>query len=312
MFPRVNTSYYGDRFKSFFGKVINVNDPLQLGRAQVRIYGIHSENEVDIPAKALPWASVITPTTEGGVSGIGLVPALKPFSLVYGVFADGDNAQEPLILGSVPNYQRDPFMRELESKDNPNDFRISPTPKPTNPDDLLTGSTNLEKAWNWFKGDRGGQYSNIITAGILGNLWVECAADRTGDLNPAQEQDNGGPGFGLAQWERTGDFNERYLEFVERSAGLPLTSMMAQLKHISYELNTYSYLGKADLIQATTVEQASDIFMIKYERPKKHTVPIAKPVSLGGTGPDDYVPDIYPSAKKRRKASRDILNNLTS
>jgi hypothetical protein len=314
MIAKTTINYYGDKFKSFFARVVNVNDPLQLGRVQIRAIGIHSESEEDIPTVDLPWAMCIIPTTEGGVSGIGLSTGIKPFSLVYGYFADGDNAQEPMVLGSIPNYQRDPLMRELQDKDNPDDFRISPVAKPDNPDDLLYGSTNLEKAWNWFKGDRGGQYSNIITAGILGNLWVESAGDRTGDLNPAQEQDDGGPGFGLAQWERWGKYNDRYLELVQRLAGLPLTSMTAQLKHITHELNSYSYLGKAELLQSTTVEEASDIFMIKYERPEKYTIPLAKPVSLGGTRPSsyDYIPDIYPSTKKRRKAARDILNNLTT
>lgn len=316
MIPTINTKYYGNNFKSFYGKVINVNDPLQLGRVQVRIYGVHTENEVDIPTKALPWASVIIPTTEGGVSGIGLNSGLKPFSTVYGVFADGDNAQQPLILGSVPGYQRDPSMRETKFDFNigTHDFKI-PTEKPKNLksptaiDDTLIGSTNLEKAWNWFRSKDGGEYSKISTAGILGNLWIESAGNQNGDLNPTQEQIGGGPGYGLAQWEIG---SERYNELETRDSGYPIQTMFVQLRFISYELDKYPYFGKARLVQARTPEEASDIFMVLYERPKNYNGPIPKPRSLGGTGPDDYIPLKYSSAIERRETSRDIFNNFTS
>jgi len=308
---RTTIGYYGDKYKGFYGRVINVNDPLQLGRVQVRAVGIHSENLDELPNADLPWAMVLIPPTEGGVSGIGLNGGLKPFSLVYGYFVDGDNAQEPLVLGSLPSYQRDPEMI-FDEVDNINEIRNLPVPKPDNIDDLLYGVTNLEKAWHWFKGTHGGSYSAPVISGILGNLWVESFATiNDNDLNPAAEQVGGGPGFGLAQWERTGDYNDRYLELVKRSAGLPITSMTAQLRFISYELDKYSYLGKSELVLATTPEQASDIFMIKYERPKKHTFPLLKPKSLGGTGTDDKVSVEYSSAKARRKASRNIFNNFS-
>jgi len=318
MIPTVNTKYYGNNFKSFYGKVINVNDPLQLGRVQVRIYGVHTENEVDIPTKALPWASVVLPTTEGGVSGIGLNSGLKPFSTVYGVFADGENAQEPLVLGSVPSYQRDPLMKDTSFNFNigTHDFRV-PTRKPDNlktPDDideqLLIGDSNIEKAWNWFRSKDGGEYSTVSTAGIIGNLWVESFASiNNNDLNPSAIQGGGGPGRYLAQWEIGSD---RYNELEERSAGIPITSMYAQLRFISYELDKYPYFGKARLVQARTPEEASDIFMVLYERPKNYNGPLPKPRSLGGTGPDDYIPLRYSSAIERRETSRDIFNNFTS
>ena len=308
--PNINTRFYGNNFKSFYGKVINVNDPLQLGRVQVRIFGIHTENEVDIPTKALPWASVVIPTTEGGVSGIGLNSGLKPFSTVYGIFADGHNAQEPLILGSVPSYQRDPVMRDtkFDFGIGTHDF-VAPPTKPTNVDDFLIGSTNLEKSWNWFRSKLGGEYSKVSTAGILGNLWIESAGNQNGDLEPTQEQIGGGPGYGLAQWEIG---SERYNELETRDSGYPIQTMFVQLRFISYELDKYPYFGKARLVQARTPEEASDIFMVLYERPKNYNGPIPKPRSLGGTGPDDYIPLKYSSAIERRETSRDIFNNFTS
>jgi hypothetical protein len=64
--------FYGDDTRWWYGEVIDVlSDPLQLGRAQVRIFGIHGP---DIPNEKLPWASVVLPTTSAGVSGVGTTP----------------------------------------------------------------------------------------------------------------------------------------------------------------------------------------------------------------------------------------------
>ena len=299
----VNTNYYGNVYKSFYGRVINVNDPLQLGRVQVRIFGIHTENENDIPVKGLPWASAVIPTTEAGVSGIGLNPALKPFSTVYGIFADGDNAQEPIILGSVPNYQRDDLLKETKFDFNitlpsPHDYRI-PAEKPffNDPDKLLPGGTNNEKAFLWFQSTQGGGYSPIVSAAILGNLWHEGTNPKDGanrQLNPDQKEliDDGtgklipGPGYGIAQWTQ----KDRRQELIDRAKSIPVNSMYHQLSFITYELDTYAYYGKKQLIDAETVEEASDIFMTKYENPKDQSLE---------------------KKKARRKTARDFLVAFT-
>lgn len=92
--------FYGDQIRWWYGVVVNTSgDPLQLGRALVRIYGIHDD---EIPDAELPWASVILPTTEGGVSGIGQNPQLKPGARVIGFFFDGEYSQNPVIWGSIP------------------------------------------------------------------------------------------------------------------------------------------------------------------------------------------------------------------
>lgn len=96
-------NFYGDRFRWWYGVVVNTAaDPMRLGRALVRIYGIHSE---DIPDNKLPWASVVVPTTEGGVSGIGQNPNLRPGARVIGFFLDGEDSQFPVIFGSIPGVE---------------------------------------------------------------------------------------------------------------------------------------------------------------------------------------------------------------
>ena len=51
----------------------------------------------------LPWAVVLLPTTSAGHSGIGQNKhGLVEESWVFGFFADGDNCQQPVIVGTIP------------------------------------------------------------------------------------------------------------------------------------------------------------------------------------------------------------------
>ena len=97
--------YYGDETRWFLGTVVNVNDPLELGRVLVRIYGIHSDNELEVPDADLPWAQVIMPITEGGVSNLGGLLGIKRNAQVFGVFLDGKDSQMPVVLGSLPKLE---------------------------------------------------------------------------------------------------------------------------------------------------------------------------------------------------------------
>jgi len=86
----------------FLGVVEDINDPVELGRVRVRCYGWHTEDKSQIPTDSLPWAVVVTPTTSASVSGIGETFGLLQGSWVFGIFIDGQRAQEPMILGSLP------------------------------------------------------------------------------------------------------------------------------------------------------------------------------------------------------------------
>ena len=82
-------SYYGDDTRWFVGRVISVNDPMELGRVRVRIFGIHSGSIEDIPEADLPWAQTAIPVTEGGSSGLGANVGIKEQAQVFGIFLDG-------------------------------------------------------------------------------------------------------------------------------------------------------------------------------------------------------------------------------
>ena len=93
--------FYGDNVRWFIATVLNVyDDPRQEGRVQIMIHGIHSNDESDIPSGDFPWAQVLLPVTEGGVSGIGQGPGLLESAKVFGIFLDGKESQMPLVLGS--------------------------------------------------------------------------------------------------------------------------------------------------------------------------------------------------------------------
>jgi hypothetical protein len=96
-----------DGFKStdfnwFTGVVEDRHDPLVLNRVKVRCFGWHTENKRALPTEELPWASVLMPTTSSGTSGVGDgTHGLVEGSWVMGFFRDGNDAQDPVIIGTI-------------------------------------------------------------------------------------------------------------------------------------------------------------------------------------------------------------------
>jgi hypothetical protein len=80
----------------WIGVVEDRNDPEQLGRVRVRCFGWHTENKSLIPTDSLPWAHPVTPVNSPNV----YTP--KEGDMVFGFFIDGDNAQNPAIVGVLP------------------------------------------------------------------------------------------------------------------------------------------------------------------------------------------------------------------
>lgn len=93
------------------GVVENRNDPLKLGRCQVRIFGYHTEDTSLLPTSDLPWALPMQPITSAAISGKGSAP-VGPLegSWVVGWFLDGKEKQQPLMIGTIGGTQQDnPF-----------------------------------------------------------------------------------------------------------------------------------------------------------------------------------------------------------
>lgn len=90
-------------FVWFFGVVEDTNDLLQLGRVRVRCHGFHSISDTVLPTSELPWAHVILPTTSASYQEKGISPTfLREGTTVVGFFADGINAQMPVVFGTLP------------------------------------------------------------------------------------------------------------------------------------------------------------------------------------------------------------------
>ena len=87
-------------------------------RFKVRILGYHPYSEEELPNDDLPWAQALLGCTDGsGAANRGKSIRISPGDSVFGFFLDGDNAQQPVIIGifgrtsSVPSkdYQA-PFV----------------------------------------------------------------------------------------------------------------------------------------------------------------------------------------------------------
>lgn len=99
--------FHGKNITLFIGVVEDNADPLTLGRVKVRCFGYHPEDRTQVPTVDLPWANVLQPSTSASNSGVGWSPnGLQRGSWVMGLFLDGENAQHPWVLGSIPGIHR--------------------------------------------------------------------------------------------------------------------------------------------------------------------------------------------------------------
>ena len=90
-------------FQWFVGVVEDRQDPQTLGRLRVRCLGYHTEDLNKLETKDLPWAHVMNPITSATVSGLGQSPlGAVEGTWVVGFFQDGADAQQPIIIGTLP------------------------------------------------------------------------------------------------------------------------------------------------------------------------------------------------------------------
>lgn len=100
-------------FRWFVGKVEDREDPKKIGRLRVRIYNVHpftssgDPDIVNVPTEHLPWATVINSIISAGIlgvnnDGVGISPTgMMVGTTVFGFFADGNECQIPVILGTL-------------------------------------------------------------------------------------------------------------------------------------------------------------------------------------------------------------------
>lgn len=98
-----------DGFTWFKGVVESRKDPLKIGRLKVRIFGWHKESIDEQPTDSLPWSHPLLPL-DHGKNTIGP----KEGDWVMGFFADGEEAQKPMVMFIIPgmNESKAPPLEE--------------------------------------------------------------------------------------------------------------------------------------------------------------------------------------------------------
>jgi predicted chitinase len=141
----------------YTGVVENRQDPLQLGRCQVRIVGLHTHDKVQLPTQELPWAMPVQPIGSAAMNGIGFTP-VGPVegTTVIIMFSDQDQ-QQPIILGTVGGIPQTPVAINdddsgaINTNPKVRDIKLRTIPGPVSGNQLTfydpeTGSTNLTSA----------------------------------------------------------------------------------------------------------------------------------------------------------------------
>ena len=71
-------------------------------RYKVRIMGHHTASPSELSDDELPWATVMYPVTAGGGTGASSQTAnLRQGMFIFGFFMDGEDGQQPVIMGVV-------------------------------------------------------------------------------------------------------------------------------------------------------------------------------------------------------------------
>lgn len=144
----------------------------------------------------------------------------------------------------------------------------------------LIGTNNEEKIWNYLKAQG---LSDCGVAGLMGNLYAESGLNPKNVQNSYEKKlgytdetytaavDNGSytnfvkdaAGYGIAQWTYWSR-KQGLLEYA-KAAGKSVGDLEVQLGYLLKELSSYGLL--AALKSATSVKEASNLILLKFEKP---------------------------------------------
>jgi hypothetical protein len=277
----IRKEFYGDDNRWFFGTVVNSQPPAGLeGRVKVRINGVHSPSTGDIPEKDLPWAQVLIPTTEGGVSGVGRIPQLQTGSFVFGVFLDGASSQIPLVMGSLPRVEVPCVVQSSRVKTGETTFnyktqRFQNVVATQFKNDLVAqADIDLRRLQSMkFFIDNG--YEVTQAAAITGGL-EGISTFITYDDRPEADS----PFTGVASWRRSAETGSRYQGLLRFAAQYAPSSdwklYSIQLQFVLFELRNRFSAVNNEIIFTTDIEVASNIFNRKYLFSSNNTTGLAE------------------------------------
>lgn len=125
--------------------------------------------------------------------------------------------------------------------------------------EIIGNTDHARRVFQYFAGT----YGEVRAAAIVGNLQVESYDE----INPAQNQDGGGPGRGIAQWGAT----VRWVElqnWARQNHKDPMT-FDTQLEYIGWELAHHgAQYHVAEFRAADDIRHATELFMRWYENPR--------------------------------------------
>ena len=279
----ISDDFYGDRYRWFTGVVKDIAD--DRSRVRVRIFGIHhTEDLTRVSNGDLPWALVMYPTTGGQTSGGTASHNLKVGTWVVGFFADGEDSQQPIVMGvinggngSVNNSPQDSTENNPYTNGSANSTESQPTTDTGAASTTqLSGSDNGNKAYNffWEKISTENSFSGdkkCIVAAIVGNLLVE-----SGDsLNPQAYNPNdlGESSYGIAQW-RAGKYDRatpmfRFCGCSSNVVPPNLPPLEKQLDFIWHEFHTSEKAAYGKILTSTNIQDAV-AGIIAYERDESY------------------------------------------
>lgn len=289
--------FYGDRFRWFVGVVKDTGD--DRSRVRVRIFGIHhTEDQTKVSDGDLPWALVLYPTTGGQTSSGNASHGLVPGSWVVGFFVDGEDSQQPIVLGVI-NGGKESMNA---SPGNPGSAGTAGDTTGTElPTTQLAGNDNITKTYNYFyeKISKEGSYTGdlkTITAAIVGNFVVESNCS-PGAINP---NDKGKQSVGIAQWRA--ERGQKFLSFcgaesMTKGSAPPLEK---QLDYVWHEFHTSERSAYNKLLTTNTIQDATAA-MILYERDASYQ-------KIGGVWTVNRSSSYY---TKKLSAARSVLSSYS-
>lgn len=113
-----------DNFVWWMGVVELRDDPLNLGRVKVRIFGSHTSDKKLIPTENLPWAQPMLPVNASLTTGTP-----QEGDYVFGFFFDGLSCQAPCIMGVFPGIPQQVLNPSQGFCDSREDSALSSSPK---------------------------------------------------------------------------------------------------------------------------------------------------------------------------------------